>query len=893
MIRGSRAHSPVPSTARCRLWHVSCVFTVWNGTRQANQEGSVSKGRRFLTAGEIMKTHDITQVMRELRRFSPRSVRSALTLLADEFRTRIGTSAAAVQLVREKTVYVSGVPSGDATESLSRILGIGKSDEYLWIRLDGAHAKGGAEAGAPDFLKIPLFDGVERFGVFVLQRNGSKGFDRSDRALVPMLSEILSSRFLPLLGEEPCDENVDDEEAPRVELLKAVGDDRRMRRVLRSMMDDASCEYCAFYSAVRGEHLYLMLDGRELEPRVGEIRRKLAGVYRMFSNRMPDGGPAGESVFTKNDGKNVSYLLGGSKIESYFFVPVMFSSRLQGVLFFGSVRREAFSKNEIERFRRMADEDDVESGSMVFRSGNEIETIERLIERLPFGGALLTEEGLIRASNTRFRELVRVHGDLPETVFEMSEVSPFNMQGVWEEYRTTHRDLVDRELHGTTYPESALSVTLVGLEGLSDGIDTLLLARDTTESAVEKEETREILATVSHELKTPLTALRNSIEILKGSGSTGVTRLEKGDVEYALPASRFLNRATKTIDRLVMLVNGLQNVTETRNISRPYNPAKVLLKSYLDDVSLFFIESMKKKEIDFAIEVSDRVSALEFDPGQMEQVIHNLISNSIKHVPVGGSIKIMADPAGGEVYGTLPPVPWEYVEAHSFADISVSDSGTGVPLDVIESINPTRHSSGVRRTASRGLGLYIAKKLVRMQGGSIHIDRHDERGSTVHLFLPADQATRTVVRSSYIARDGLHEMMGKGLQPVLYAIVKESPACWLEIVGNWKIVPAINPEMGELTDSGFYLWPLGERIAIGLSAERRLSASPLSIVRNGMGGLRVLDNDSSDAVRIGWGVGVVDGTSYAEIMKAALKRTTAEHAHAVLKGESEWTGTGF
>ena len=420
-----------------------------------------------------------------------------------------------------------------------------------------------------------------------------------------------------------------------------------------------------------------------------------------------------------------------------------------------------------------------------------------------------------------------------------------------------------------------------------------MLARDTTESAVQKEETMEILATVSHELKTPLTALRNSIEILKGSGSAGVTRLEKGDVEYALPASRFLNTATKTIDRLVMLVNGLQNVTETRSISRPYIPTKVLLKSYLDDVSLFFIESMKRKEIDFSIDVSERVSALEFDPGQMEQVIHNLISNSIKHVPVGGSISIMANPAGGEVYGTLPPIPWEYIETHSFADISVSDSGAGVPRDVIESINPSRHSSGVRRSASRGLGLYIAKKLVRMQGGSILIDRHDDRGSTVHLFLPADQATRTAVRSTYMAKESFHEMIGKGLQPVLYAIVKESSACWLEIVGNWKIVPSINPEMGEITDTGFYLWPLGERIAIGLSAERRLSASPLSIVRNGMGGLRMLDNDSSDTIRIGWGVGMVDGTSYAEIMPVALKRTTAKHEHAVLKGEGEWTGTGF
>ena len=93
-----------------------------------------------------------------------------------------------------------------------------------------------------------------------------------------------------------------------------------------------------------------------------------------------------------------------------------------------------------------------------------MEALERLLERLPFGGALVTEEGLIRAANAGFRELIRVREGLPETVYEMNEVSPFNLQGLWEEYRSTRRDLVDRELHGSTYPESSLSVTLVNLD---------------------------------------------------------------------------------------------------------------------------------------------------------------------------------------------------------------------------------------------------------------------------------------------------------------------------------------------------------------------------------------------------------------------------------------------
>ena len=840
-----------------------------------------------------METRDLTHIMRELRRFSPRSVRSALMLLADEFEATCGTSAAAVQLLTEKTVYVSGMPAGLEPSLLSKPLRIGRSDEYLWIRLDGGRSRGAADTGQPSYLKIPLFDGSERFGVFVLVRHGRHGFDRSERRSVPFLSELLSSRFKPLVTAESRERARDRDEGLKRELLKSAGDDRRMKRVLRTMMDAAGCEFCGFLSAVRNEHSYIMLDGLELQPHVDEIRHKLVRVYRMFSNIEWDGEPSSESIFTKDEGKKVSYLVGDSKIESYFIVPVMYVSRLQGVLFFGSIRKDAFSKEEIERFRRMADEGDPRSDEAVCSPGGEIEVLERLLVLMPFGGALLTEEGLIRSANDHLRELLRVRGDLPETVFEVSDVSPFNIQGVWEEHRTMKRNLVDRELHGSTYPESSLSVTLMGLEGLTEEALVLLLAKDMTESTHQREETREILATVSHELKTPLTALRNSLEILRDAGADGVTRHERGDVEYALPASRFLNTATRTIDRLVMLVNGLQNVNESGTISRTYKPAKVLLKSYLEDVSIFFLESMKKKEIDFTIEVADAVSALEFDPGQMEQVIHNLLSNSIKHVPAGGSIAIRANPAGGEIFGTLPAIPWDYIDSPSFADISISDDGGGVPGDVMDAINPSRKLGGLGRSTSRGLGLFIARKLVMKQGGSILIEKRGDRGSIVHLFLPMDPETREAVRAVNTLKQTLHDMIAKGLKPVLYTVTKESKSCWLELVGNWRSVPVINPEQGEISDTGFYLWPLGERIAIGLSADRRLSASPLSIFKSGRGGLRVLHNDSSDAIRVGWGVGMIDGTSHAEIMQASLKRMTEEHAHAVLKGESEWTGTGF
>jgi signal transduction histidine kinase len=837
-------------------------------------------------------TSDLTHIMREFRRFSPRSIRSALLLLADELAVRLATDAAAIHLPAEKTVYVSGWPPGLKRSALAKTLRIGDDEKHLWIRLDGKDEKNSTGESSPSFLKVPLFDGNRRYGALVLIKMDPGGFGRTERLAVPALSEILSFRLLPLIDTNSTQVRDDHGEAAKIELIDSVGDDRSMRRILKGMMELAGCEYCAFHSAIREERLYIMLDGRELSPRTAEIRSKLANVFQMFSNRVVGEGSIRERVFVKNERKNVAYLLGGTRIESYFIVPVMFASRLQGVLFFGSVRRDAFGREEIERFRGMADEAE-EKAPMVYRTADEVKSLARLIDAFPYGAALVSEEGAIRTANRSFGDSLRIRGEIPETVYEIREVSPFDIQGLWEEFRMMQHDLVDRELHGATYPDSSISVTWVRLENMSEDACSFVLIRDMTGSAFREEKTEEFLATVAHELKTPLTALKNSLKIVKDSGAAGVTMHERGEVEYALPASRFLGTAMRTIDRLLMLVNGLQNASEKRAISRPYKPSRVLLKSFLDDATLFFLESMKKKEIDFSIEVADEASVLEFDADHMEQVIHNLLSNSIKHVPAGGRIAVTVARSGGEGYAILPRIPWDYLEPPSLVDITISDSGRGIPSDVIEKINPSPNVTGLWEGVARGLGLYIARKLVRLQGGSLVIDGRRESGSSVHLYLPADSATAEAIRAVYTIKESLEDMIGRGLKPVVYAVTKESPSCWLEIVGEWALIPVIKPGRSEISDTGLYLWPLGERIALGLSADKRLAASPLSVVKNGRGGMRVLQDDSSDAIRLGWGVGAIDGITYADLVSVSLERIAESRAVSILKGESEWTGTEF
>ena len=74
------------------------------------------------------------------------------------------------------------------------------------------------------------------------------------------------------------------DESLKIRLLKAIGNDSVMQAVLAAMMERTQAEFCAFYHGAGRELVYIMVESRELSPRIPEIREKLQNTYRMFTN---------------------------------------------------------------------------------------------------------------------------------------------------------------------------------------------------------------------------------------------------------------------------------------------------------------------------------------------------------------------------------------------------------------------------------------------------------------------------------------------------------------------------------------------------------------------------------------------------------------------------------
>ena len=134
------------------------------------------------------------------------------------------------------------------------------------------------------------------------------------------------------------------------------------------------------------------------------------------------------------------------------------------------------------------------------------------------------------------------------------------------------------------------------------------------------------------------------------------------------------------------------------------------------------------KGLDLRVDVAADLPPVLADPQRLRQVLLNLAGNAVKFTEAGG-VAIEARPAGNGV------------------EIAVSDTGIGIPPDALPHVFDEfrqADSSTTRRYGGSGLGLSIARRLVDLHGGTIHVESAPGAGSTFVVELPA--ATVAAVR---------------------------------------------------------------------------------------------------------------------------------------------------
>ncbi len=223
----------------------------------------------------------------------------------------------------------------------------------------------------------------------------------------------------------------------------------------------------------------------------------------------------------------------------------------------------------------------------------------------------------------------------------------------------------------------------------------------------------ETLAVVSHDLRSPLTAIFASTELLRriSSESDWHTRVGK--------QAEAIRRAAERMNRLIDDLLDLASI-DSGTLSIEARPQRV--EELVRDARELFEPRAAEKGLRLAFEAAPGL-ILWCDKERILQALGNLISNAIKFTPSGGSIHLRAKavPGTGDIR------------------FSITDTGPGVPLEARPHIFDRYWHGAQTKRESHGLGLSIAKGIVESHGGQLQLESTSASGSTFCVSLPAEQ----------------------------------------------------------------------------------------------------------------------------------------------------------
>jgi signal transduction histidine kinase len=247
---------------------------------------------------------------------------------------------------------------------------------------------------------------------------------------------------------------------------------------------------------------------------------------------------------------------------------------------------------------------------------------------------------------------------------------------------------------------------------------------DVTAEAESQQARDQFVASLSQELRTPMTSIIGYTDLLLGE-SVGVL----GEMQR-----KFLQRIKANVERLSSLLNDLISVTVIDAGQLELHRTQVDINQIIEDTVIASRAQLEDKEITFALNLMEQPPLIEADPDRLRQVLANLLGNAIKCSPVGSTIQIST-----AIHQESEPgktIPIRYIK------VSVRDSGGGIAPRDRERVFERFYRADkalINGLGETGVGLAIAKALVEAHGGRIWVESEMGVGSTFSFLLPISE----------------------------------------------------------------------------------------------------------------------------------------------------------
>jgi PAS domain S-box-containing protein len=247
-----------------------------------------------------------------------------------------------------------------------------------------------------------------------------------------------------------------------------------------------------------------------------------------------------------------------------------------------------------------------------------------------------------------------------------------------------------------------------------DRAAAMIAIEDVTQHRVAEETRRAFVTQATHELRAPLTNIRLYVESAIDEGSNDPSCLKKS-----------LNVINQEARRLERVVGDMLSVSEIEAGSIKIRKDDIPMATIFEQIQADYQPQAAEKQLRLEFSLPPKLPVIQGDRDKILLALHNLISNAIKYTPPDGTVRVNVD-----------------VEDHQVV-VEVADTGIGIGEEDIDFIFEKFYRSKDKRVQAvtgSGLGLALAREVVRCHGGDITVRSEPSKGSTFALRLPVVEA---------------------------------------------------------------------------------------------------------------------------------------------------------
>ncbi|WP_432798842.1 sensor histidine kinase [Poriferisphaera sp. WC338] len=238
----------------------------------------------------------------------------------------------------------------------------------------------------------------------------------------------------------------------------------------------------------------------------------------------------------------------------------------------------------------------------------------------------------------------------------------------------------------------------------------MLVIEDITQQRVAEEARHEFVAQATHELRTPLTNIRLYLE----------TAIDDGDSDPKM-RENCLNVINQETGRLERIVSDMLSVAEIEAGSMQLTRDDVRVEDEISTIERDYQALAEEKKISLIFERPPKLPVIQGDREKIIGALHNLIGNALKYTPDGGRVNVIVESSDREL------------------SVEVRDTGLGISEQDQKHVFEKFYRAQDRRIkgiTGSGLGLALAREMVRMHGGDITLESELDQGSTFTMTIP-------------------------------------------------------------------------------------------------------------------------------------------------------------